>query len=311
MPNIKAVIFDLDGTLYDYRKSDAAASAALGKYVSEHFGTSSVASTAGNCSTVSSEAPIAEAATETAESKDSHRTVSSEPFVAEAVAISTPEGIRTEIKECWDIQNDRIGFICGATHSRLIRCQIICERNGWPVHPHALRMAETYWNAFLDAMIPERGIREFLVALRRTGVDIAVGSNMTSYMQYRKLMQINLFELFDRVTFSEETGLEKPDKKFFEVCARKSLLRYNKEGLHDAGLSTISDISDFMTHCLFIGDTPEMDYFGPIRAGMQSCFYSAGKPAPEGIDPGCVIRDYRGCVEEDGVRIGPHYIPYL
>lgn len=264
MPDIKAVIFDLDGTLYNYRKSDAAASEALGRYIEEHFGPSSV---------------------------------------------STPEGILREIKECWDIQNDRIGFLCGATHSRLIRCQVMCERHGWPVHPHALRMAETYWNAFLSAMVPENGIREFLEALRKTGVDIGIGSNMTSYIQYRKLMQINLFGYFDRVTMSEETGSEKPNRKFFEICARKAYLRYSDEGLHETGLSNVPDITEFMSRCLFIGDTPEMDYFGPLRAGMKSCLYLADNPVPANVAPDHIIRSYADCLTANGVRIGPYYIP--
>ena len=104
MPGIKAVIFDLDGTLYNYRRADSAGCEALGLYVNQHFG-------------------------------------------------MDPAAIRQEIKECWDIQNDRIGFICAATHNRLIRSQVICERNGWPVFPHALNMAETYWRGFLRGMV--------------------------------------------------------------------------------------------------------------------------------------------------------------
>lgn len=261
MSNIKAVIFDLDGTLYNYHKADDVACAALGAYIAEHFGTD-------------------------------------------------PTSVKTEVKECWDIQNDRIGFICAATHNRLIRCQVICERNGWPVFPHALNMAETYWKGFLEGMTAEDGIHAFLDALRRTGVDVALGSNMTSYVQYLKLMQIGCTDCFDHITLSEETGLEKPHRKFYEVCARKSYLRFDPTGLHSAGASTVNDISEFMAQCLFIGDTPKMDYYGPIEAGMQACLYTAGKPVPDGVDPESVIVNYRDCIEEQGVRIGRHFLPF-
>ena len=38
MSDIKAVIFDLDGTLYNYKKADASGVAALGEYTKLHFG---------------------------------------------------------------------------------------------------------------------------------------------------------------------------------------------------------------------------------------------------------------------------------
>lgn len=261
MSEIKAVIFDLDGTLYNYNKADDAACEALGRYVSQHFG-------------------------------------------------MDPGTIKQEIRECWDIQNDRIGFICGATHNRLIRSQVICERNGWPVFPHALNMAKTYWGAFLEGMVLEDGIRELLAAHRKTDVDIALGSNMTSYIQYLKLMQIGLEDCFDHITLSEETGIEKPEKEFYEMCARKSYLRFDASGMYEKGASAIEDISEFMSSCLFIGDTPKMDYFGPIRAGMCACLYLAGNPLPEGVDRINAIENYKSCVEQDGVRLGGYYLPF-
>lgn len=262
MSDIKAVIFDLDGTLYNYNKADASGVAALGEYTERHFG------------------------------------------------VDAGE-IRREIKRCWDIQNERIGFICASTHSRLVRSQVICETNGWPVFPHSLNMARLYWEGFLAGMEAEDGVCEFLAALRKTGVDIAIGSNMTSYMQYRKILQIDLQDAFDHFTFSEETGLEKPHRKFYELCARKSYLRYDPTGTHDAGASTLPDISFFMPHCLFIGDTPKMDYFGPMNAGMQSCLYLTEGSIPEGVSPDSVIRSYRDCIKEDGIKLGTHFLPFI
>lgn len=261
MPGIKAVIFDLDGTLYNYRRADSAGCEALGLYVNQHFG-------------------------------------------------MDPAAIRQEIKECWDIQNDRIGFICAATHNRLIRSQVICERNGWPVFPHALNMAETYWRGFLRGMVAEEGIHELLAALKRTGVDVALGSNMTSYIQYLKLMQIGLPSAFDHITLSEETGLEKPNRKFYEMCARKSYLRFDPTGKYEAGASTGPDIEEFMGSCLFVGDTPGMDYYGPIEAGMKACLYPAGNPVPEGVEPEDIISSYFDCIKENGVLLGRHFLPF-
>ena len=197
MSDIKAVIFDLDGTLYSYNKADDAACEALGRYVSQHFG-------------------------------------------------MDPGNIKQEIRECWDIQNDRIGFLCGATHNRLIRCQVICERNGWPVFPHALNMAKTYWGAFLEGMIPEDGIKELLSALRKTGVDIALGSNMTSYIQYLKLMQIGLedcrsgyFRLHEQLPLYRrytEDGLFRSDKgrhvRMPLSCGKHSAGRHRPDEYH-------------------------------------------------------------------------------
>ena len=124
-------------------------------------------------------------------------------------------------------------------------------------------------------------------------------------------MQIDLQDAFDHFTFSEETGLEKPHRKFYELCARKSYLKYDPTGTYDTGASTLPDISAFMHHCLFIGDTPKMDYFGPMDAGMQSCLYLTEEPVPEGVSPDSVIRSYRDCIESDGIRLGKHFLPFI
>jgi ribonucleotide monophosphatase NagD (HAD superfamily) len=94
------------------------------------------------------------------------------------------------------------------------------------------------------------------------------------------------------------------------MCARKSYLRFDVTGMHETGASTAQDISGFMNSCLFIGDTPKMDYFGPIKAGMCACLYLAGNTAPEGIDRINTISSYRSCVGKDGVRLGRYFLPF-
>ena len=237
----KAVIFDLDGTLYDYPKADRAGVDALNRYAAEHFG------------------------------------------------LSEEETVRG-VREAMDEANARIGMKTASTHNRLIRYQVFCELHGYPVWPHALHMAYTYWNTFLENMVPDPDVPELLAALKKADVLIGLGTNMTSFVQYRKLEVLGIAGAFDFVVMSEEAGCEKPDPDFFALCAAK------------AG----ADPSE----CLFIGDNHPMDYLGAKAAGMRGIWRRLGRRIPEGTPAGDTVEDYRSCILSSGIRFGDAFIPY-
>ena len=147
---------------------------------------------------------------------------------------------------------ERMGDV-GSAHNRLLRFQNLLEEKKLPLHPHALEMAKAYWRGVLDNMEPSPGAREIMEELRRMGIRIGLGTDMTAYMQYEKLIRLGLMEYMDFIVSSEEAGTDKPGNAFFMLCARK------------AGC--------LPGECLFIGDNIVRDYGGAAAAGMQARWF--------------------------------------
>lgn len=197
---IKAVIFDLDNTLYAYDPAHAAGFRAVTAYASMQLGIA-------------------------------------------------PETFRALHREADILLRARAGETASAIHSRLIRYQLILERQGLPIW-HAPIMEAGYWERFFAEVKPEPGTRETLEKLRAQGLRIGVGTNMTAQQQYRKLELLSLLELVDFLVTSEEVSAEKPERKLFDVCVEK------------AGCPA--------AECLFVGDDLLRDVLGAQNAGLRT-----------------------------------------
>ena len=200
---IKAVIFDLDNTLYNFDAANEFGIRALAAYTEPVFGW------------------------DYPKMKDLY------------------EESREKLTE-------RMGDV-GSAHNRLLRFQNLLEEKKLPLHPHALEMAKAYWRGVLDNMAPSPGAREIMEELRRMGIRIGLGTDMTAYMQYEKLIRLGLMEYMDFIVSSEEAGTDKPGNAFFMLCAQK------------AGC--------LPGECLFIGDNIVRDYGGAAAAGMQARWF--------------------------------------
>ena len=218
MGKIKTVIFDIDGTMYDYNKSNRLGLAALESYCRDQFGTDH-----------------------------------------EHFAVLFREGDRK--------LQERIGYPCASIHNRLIRFQCMLELLHKPLFPHALEMYACYWDTFLAAMKPYPGLTDWMRQLQEQGITVAVGTNMTAYMQYRKLTVLGVAERIQWMLTSEEAGVEKPESRFYRLCIEKG------------GVPADS--------CLFIGDNPECDVNGPLKAGMQAVLFDPDRRWIDQPIPGC------------------------
>lgn len=213
---IRCVIFDIDGTMYDYERCNPLAMEEVRKYCAEHVG------------------------------------LDGEAFAAAH-------------KKAYREAEARIGGRCAAVHNRLLRYQWILEEAGAPLFPHALNMYHAYWDTMLREMTAFDGLAEWMAALRASGIRIGAGSNMTAYMQYKKLERLQLGAYLDFLVTSEETGCEKPEQRFFERCLEKSGFPAEE--------------------CLFVGDSLKGDVMGALEAGMHALLYHPGS------DVACVPRD--------------------
>lgn len=82
----------------------------------------------------------------------------------------------------------------------------------------ALNCEQTYWNTLLSEAKLFDGLTSFLDAVRLNGITLIAVSNLTSQIQFRKLVYFNLHDAFDFIVTSEQVGFEKPDKRIFETA---------------------------------------------------------------------------------------------
>ena len=122
--------------------------------------------------------------------------------------------------------------------------------------PHTLNLYHCYWDALLASAKPEPGLLEAMEALKAAGLTLGVGTDMTAYIQYKKLERLGAAPYIDFITTSEEVGAEKPNPRLFLECVRK------------AGVPA--------GECLFIGDSLAKDVRGAMDAGLQAFLYAPG-----------------------------------
>lgn len=208
----------------------------------------------------------------------------------------TVEDALALIQKNYDIQYSTMNPQNAAMHSRLIRYQMVVEELKKPLFPHVQAMCEAYWNTFFENMIPEEGIHDVLRALRLYGVEVAVGTNMTTWVQYEKLKRLNLGMYIDQMITSEEAEAEKPYPEFYDYML-KHLGRQKEE-------------------CLFIGDSIKHDYEGAKNYGMPALWYAASairrgrKEDPSHPFPKERITAYKDCIEKDGLRLGEYFFSF-
>lgn len=164
---------------------------------------------------------------------------------------------KTLLYEAQQEERQVLSSDCAALHNRLIRYQLMLEKQGKNLFPHVQNLYHTYWDTLLNTMDPEPGIQELFEQLRRQNLKIGIATDMTAYMQYEKLKRINLLSYVDFIVSSEEVGVEKPNEKLFYRCAQKAACK--------------------PCECLMIGDSLEKDVKGAIHAGMKVLWYCPDK----------------------------------
>lgn len=170
---------------------------------------------------------------------------------------------REYYRKAWRMAEERVGADTAAIHNRMLRFQCMIELLGRPLFPHVKTLACAYWDTVLEQMKPYPGIIRLFQTLHEDQIRIGIGTDMTAYIQYRKLEELGVSPYVDLVVTSEEAGVEKPDPKFFGLCAEK------------AGCSA--------EECAFIGDNVKKDVQGSLAAGMHGIWYSQGAEPEEGL----------------------------
>lgn len=233
---IKAVIFDIDNTMYDFDETNRIARAALTDFCTSAF------------------------------------SVSSEEF-------------QDIFSRAQRMVERRTGMDCAANHNRLIRFQCILELLHVGRPSYALQMYHIYWDTLIAAMKPEPGLIPLISALHSKNVLMGIGSDMTAYIQYKKLEKLGVLDYMDGIVTSEEAGAEKPAPRLFELCVEKMGCRPDE--------------------CVFIGDSLKKDVKGAIAGGLHGVWYRPyrkGEAETDGTFP--CIRSYEECVQDGQISLG-------
>lgn len=109
-----------------------------------------------------------------------------------------------------------------SSHSRLLYFQQMLEIIGLGSQVLlALDLEQTYWRTFLSNAHLFDGVKDFLDDLRIAGIPTAVVTDLTSQIQFRKIVYFELDRYFDHIVTSEEAGFDKPHAAPFEIAVAK------------------------------------------------------------------------------------------
>ena len=109
----------------------------------------------------------------------------------------------------------------------------------------------------LAEMKPFDYVVPLLQKYQENGIRIAVLTDMTAHIQYRKLERLGLTNYVDFIVTSEEAGGEKPERVMFELILDKLQL-------------AAEDV-------LMVGDSQTKDIDGALCCGMQAILYEDEK----------------------------------
>jgi len=106
-----------------------------------------------------------------------------------------------------------------------------------------------FWGTFLKNMKVRPGIRALLETAQAMGLKVAIVSNLTTAIQLKKIVQLELGDLIDVIVTSEEAGTEKPDPA-------GTLLALEKLGVKG-------------DEVVFVGDSHELDRGAAEAMGIR------------------------------------------
>lgn len=115
----------------------------------------------------------------------------------------------------------RLGPIA-SSHSRLLYMQAMLENIGLGSQILiALDLEQTYWRTFLRNALIFNGVKEFLEDIRLASIPTAIVTDLTSQIQFRKVIYFGLDHYFDYIVTSEEAGFDKPHESSFKIAIEK------------------------------------------------------------------------------------------
>lgn len=116
----------------------------------------------------------------------------------------------------------RLGDKVAASHSRLLYFQHLIEQYGFKTQAQViLQLEQCYWHNFLCHMEIFSDVTECLAEIKKMNIPVVIVTDLTTEIQMRKIIKLNLDSYIDYVVTSEEAGEEKPGAKPFLLALEK------------------------------------------------------------------------------------------
>ena len=148
-----------------------------------------------------------------------------------------------------------------SSHSRLLYFQRGIEMLGRKTQLLlTLDLEQTYWRTFLSHCELFPGVRDLLLNLRNRDIATAIITDLTSQIQFRKIVYFGLDDCFDYVVTSEEAGADKPHEAPFRLAIEKlgmepkdiwmigDSVRCDVEGARGFGMTTLLRVDRAASH---------------------------------------------------------------
>ncbi len=131
------------------------------------------------------------------------------------------ESVRDAFRQAREEVKRQLGETA-SSHSRLLYFQRGIEILGRKTQLLiTLDLEQTYWRTFLAHCELFPGVRDLLLNLRNRDIATAIITDLTSQIQFRKIVYFGLDDCFDYVVTSEEAGADKPDPAPFRLAIAK------------------------------------------------------------------------------------------
>jgi len=118
-----------------------------------------------------------------------------------------------------------------SSHSRLLYFQRTLEYLGLRSQSLlSLEFEQTYWGGYLAATELREGVLDFLDQLSRFDIRRVLVTDLTTQIQFRKLVYLELDQRFEFIVTSEESGEDKPHPAGFELAVDKLGLPEEPDG---------------------------------------------------------------------------------
>lgn len=129
-------------------------------------------------------------------------------FLSESIARPKRE-LSANLKRARLNVKSRLGPVA-ASHSRLLYVEQLCHDLSLGFRPEMCLTADRiYWSTFLRRIELRIGAEELLVRLRQQNIDIIVITDLTSEIQLRKIIKLQVADLVDGFYTSEFLGCDK------------------------------------------------------------------------------------------------------
>jgi HAD superfamily hydrolase (TIGR01549 family) len=141
-----------------------------------------------------------------------------------------------------------------SSHNRMLYFQKMLELLDINSLEHTIYIYELYWKKFLDNMIVYDCVYELC---EKYSDNICLITDLTAHIQHRKIQKLHIQKYCKYVVTSEESGIEKPNSKIFEIALQKLDLDKNEV-------------------CM-IGDSFQKDIMGACNNNIKSIWLNSNK----------------------------------